>query len=196
MNLAATVDCRSLIMSEAIQSEDSSLSKNSRSLCWMFTAQLKISPPPHIAMPSTDGAALPANIIPAKYFEAVLDSETCSKYQTSVLKNAEVISFSYNPEWSNLHLGDRLHVTGLVVHKYQIRRSNLSDWLVHDGLEVEASPTKVSTVIGWLRLGDCATYDSILKKKTKQIVSSYDALRYLTDQDGSRENRIELGACL
>ena len=103
----------------------------------MFTAQLKISPPPHIAMPSTDGAALPANIIPAKYFEAVLDSETCSKYQTSVLKNAEVISFSYNPEWSNLHLGDRLHVTGLVVHKYQIRRSNLSDWLVHDGLEVE-----------------------------------------------------------
>ena len=59
-----------------------------------------------------------------------------SDYQNAVLKRLEVLSFSFNPEWSRLLPGDLLSVDGLVVHSNALRRSSVADWLIHDGLEV------------------------------------------------------------
>ena len=95
-------------------------------MSWMFAARLKIVRPQ-----CTAGAT---DLIPAKYFEDVLDS--CSTYQNTVLKRLEVLSFSYNPEWSQMQPGGLLQVTGLVVNQNPIQIHTVAQWLVHDGLEI------------------------------------------------------------
>ena len=97
-----------------------------RSMSWMFAARLKIVPPQYTA-----GAT---DRIPAKYFEDVLDR--CSPYQNTVLKRLEVLSFSFNPEWSQTLPGEPLQVTGLIVNENQIRINTVEEWLVHDDLEI------------------------------------------------------------
>ena len=80
-------------------------------MSWMFAARLKIVPQQYTAGPMDS--------IPAKYFEDVLDS--CSPYQNTVLKRLEVLSFSYNPEWSQMLPGGLMQVTGLVVNQNPIQ---------------------------------------------------------------------------
>lgn len=107
-----------------------SLPEGERAYSWLFTARL------HITRPS-DPTQECANI-PATVFEDVLARR--SDYQNAVLKRLEVLSFSFNPEWSRLLPGDLLSVDGLVVHSNQLRRSSVADWLIHDGLEVDWAP--------------------------------------------------------
>lgn len=100
-----------------------SLPEGERAYSWLFTARL------HITRPS-DPTQECANI-PATVFEDVLARR--SDYQNAVLKRLEVLSFSFNPEWSRLLPGDLLSVDGLVVHSNQLRRSSVADW-PRDGL--------------------------------------------------------------
>ena len=50
-----------------------------------------------------------SDLISPDYFNKVLSN--CSPYQTAHLK-LEVLSYSFNPEWSQLLSGDALGVTG------------------------------------------------------------------------------------
>ena len=93
-----------------------SLPEGERAYSWLFTARL------HITRPS-DPTQECANI-PATVFEDVLARR--SDYQNAVLKRLEVLSFSFNPEWSRLLPGDLLSVDGLVVHINQLRRSSVA----------------------------------------------------------------------
>ena len=107
-----------------------SLPEGERAYSWLFTARL------HITRPSNPTQEC-ENIL-ATVFEDVLAK--CSDYQNAVLKTLEVLSFSFNPEWSRLLPGDLLSVDGLIVHSNQLRRSSVADWLIHDGLEVDWAP--------------------------------------------------------
>ena len=111
-------------MSESNQSDNAD---GIRSYSWMFNARLQIAEPHNTP-----------TLIPAKYFEDILDN--CSEYQTNVLKHMETISFSYNPDWSHMLPGAPLQVTGLVVNKNAVRKDVLADWLVHELLEIEWFP--------------------------------------------------------
>ena len=106
------------------------VSEPARSCSWMFSARLHITRPSN---PTQECANIPATV-----FEDVLARR--SDYQNAVLKRLEVLSFSFNPEWSRLLPGDLLSVDGLIVHSNQLRRSSVADWLIHDGLEVDWAP--------------------------------------------------------
>ena len=87
----------------------------------MFHAGLQLVTPPNTA-------GVPVHI-PAEYFKQILDN--CSEYQNNLLKRLEIVSFSYNPDWSHVLSGAPLQVAGLVVNKSQTREDVLANWLVH-----------------------------------------------------------------
>jgi hypothetical protein len=54
----------------------------------------------------------------------------------------EVLSYSFDPEWSHLLHGDALGVTGLIVNRSLISRRAVENWMTHEGLDVDWRPCR------------------------------------------------------
>ena len=80
-----------------------------------------------------------SDLISPDYFNKVLSD--CSPYQDAHFK-LEVLSYSFDPEWSRLLSGDALGVTGLIVNKSLISRRAVENWLTHEDLDVEWRPCR------------------------------------------------------
>ena len=80
-----------------------------------------------------------SDLISPDYFNKVLNN--CSPYQDAHFK-LEVLSYSFDPEWSHLLHGDALGVTGLIVNKSQISRRAVENWMTHEGLDVDWTPCR------------------------------------------------------
>ena len=118
-----------LVMSNADQPQDAHQEPDrNRSRCWIFSANLNIQKPLNAEQGSDP--------ISSDYFNKVLDD--CLPYQDAHLK-LEVLSFSFNQDWSHLMSGNALGVTGFIVNKSLLSRRVVEKWLTHEGLDVDWS---------------------------------------------------------
>ena len=81
--------------------DPATLPKGELAYSWLFTARLHIT---RLSYPTQACETVPATVFK---FEDVLAKR--SDYQNAVLKRLEVLSFSFNPEWSRLHPGDLIN---------------------------------------------------------------------------------------
>jgi len=111
-------------MSGADQPKDAHQPEQNRSKSWIFSVNMEIQKP----LNAEEGS----DLISPDYFNKVLNY--CSPYQDAHFK-LEVLSYSFDPEWSRLLPGDALGVTGLIVNKSLISRRAVENWLTHEGME-------------------------------------------------------------
>ena len=114
-----------LVMSDADQHQNAHLPDQNRSKSWMFSANLNIQK----QLNAEEGS----DLISPDYFNKTIND--CFPYQAAHLK-PEVLSFSFDPEWTHLLPGDALGVTGLLFNKNQISRRTVENWITHEGLDV------------------------------------------------------------
>ena len=101
-------------MSDADQHRNAHLLDQNRSKSWIFSANLNIQK----QLNAEEGS----DLISPDYFNKAIND--CFPYQAAHLK-PEVLSFSFDPEWTHLLPGDALGVTGLLVNKNQISRRKI-----------------------------------------------------------------------
>ena len=118
------------VMSDADRPHDAHQEPDqNRSKSWLFTANLNIQKP----LNAVEGS----DPISPDYFNKVLDD--CFPYQDSHLK-LEVLSFSFDPEWTHLLPGDALGLIRLIVNSNRISRRTVENWMIHEGLDITWSP--------------------------------------------------------
>jgi len=108
-------------MSDPDQPPNAHQPDQNRSRCWIFSLNLDIRKP----LTTEEGS----DLISPDFFNKVLDN--CLPYQNSFLKLA-VLSYSFDPEWSQLLPGNALGVTGLIVNTTKLCRKTVENWMTHE----------------------------------------------------------------
>ena len=76
-----------------------------------------------------------SDLISPNYFNEVLNNGFA--YKAAYLK-LEVLSYSFDPEWSHLMSANALSVAGLIVNTTKLSRLTVENWMIHEGLEVDS----------------------------------------------------------
>ena len=111
-----------LVMSDADQPQTAHRPDQNRSRCWIFSANLNIQK----QLTTEEGS----DLISPDFFNKVLND--CFPYQAAHLK-LEVLSYSFDPEWTHLLPCDALRVTGLIVNRSLISRRAVENWMIQEG---------------------------------------------------------------
>ena len=118
-----------LVMSDADQHRNAHLPDQNRYKSWMFSANLNIQK----QLNAKEGS----DLISPDYFNKAIND--CFPCQSAHLK-PEVLSFSFDPEWTHLLPGDALGLIRLIVNSNRISRRTVENWMIHEGLDITWSP--------------------------------------------------------